>query len=103
MLSVSFPAAVVLSLPAMRTVAEDEGMVQICATLVNDPAFAVLGNPIAVNFTTSDGTGKINFRHSCFGLDRYYCLTRSPVQKERDLLATWNAVAITYMWQESLN
>ena len=42
----------------MRTVAENEGMVQICATSVNQPAFAVLGNPIAVNFASSDGTGK---------------------------------------------
>jgi hypothetical protein len=51
----------VLSLPATRTVVENEETVQICATLVNSPAFAVLGNPIAVNFTTSDGTGKIKY------------------------------------------
>ena len=43
----------------MRTVTENEGMVQICATSVNQPAFAVLGNPVAVNLTTSDGTGRI--------------------------------------------
>lgn len=47
------------SLPTTKTVAENEGMVQICATLVNHPAFAVLANSIAVNFTTYDGTGNV--------------------------------------------
>lgn len=42
----------------MREVAENEGTVQICTTLVNDPAFAVIARPIAVTLVTSDDTGK---------------------------------------------
>ena len=51
------PLAAVVSLPRAKEVAEEDGVVQICSTLVNDPAFAVPALPVALTFSTSDVTG----------------------------------------------
>jgi hypothetical protein len=42
----------------MGSVAEDGSAVQICATLVTNPVFAVLGSAVTIRLSTSDDTGE---------------------------------------------
>ena len=50
----SFPAVTTVSVPAVLSVAEGEGTVQVCVTLTTASNLAV---DITVTLATSDGTG----------------------------------------------